>query len=250
MHSVFTFSSSLNFSASFLRILSNLPSQLCGSFLQRSCPGTWPAFFFFQSWICHSHAHSSAWLSFLEGMHSSVQSCLTLCDPVNRSTPGLPIHHQLREFTQTHVHRVSDAIQPSHPLSSPSPPAPNPSQHQSLFQWVNSSHEVAKHLHHKTAKAKFKPFLVCFCPRNLRFCFYHEENRIRKDSRAVLYYSWMVSSKALDMHTVADQHHIISAHHPTHLSFLRQTEAATSVLPEGLQQNCATHWDKSPSAAN
>ena len=63
---------------------------------------------------------------------------------MNRSTPGLPVHHQLPEFTQIHVHRVSDAIQPSHPLSSPSPPAPNLSQHQSLFQWVNSSHEVAK----------------------------------------------------------------------------------------------------------
>ena len=73
-----------------------------------------------------------------------IQSCLTLCDPMHRSTPGLPAHHQLPEFTHTHVHWVSDAIQPSHPLSSPSPPAPNPSQHQSLFQWVNSSHEVAK----------------------------------------------------------------------------------------------------------
>ena len=62
------------------------------------------------------------------------QSCPTLCDPMNHITPGLPVHHQLPEFTQTHVHRVSDAIQPSHPLSSPSPPAPNPSQHQSLFQ--------------------------------------------------------------------------------------------------------------------
>ena len=72
------------------------------------------------------------------------QSCPTLCDPMNRSTPGLPVHHQLLEFIQTHFHRVSDAIQPSHPLSSPSPPAPDPSQHQSLFQWVNSSHEVAK----------------------------------------------------------------------------------------------------------
>ena len=71
---------------------------------------------------------------------SIAQSCLTLCDPMNRSTPGLPVHHQLPEFTQTHVHRVSDGIQPSHPLSSPSPPAPNPSQHQSLFKWVNSSH--------------------------------------------------------------------------------------------------------------
>ena len=74
---------------------------------------------------------------------SVAQSCRTLCDPMNRSTPGLPVHHQLPEFTQTHVHQVSDAIQPSHPLSSPSPSAPNPSQHQSLFQWVNSSHEVA-----------------------------------------------------------------------------------------------------------
>ena len=65
---------------------------------------------------------------------SVAQSCLTLCDPMNRSTPGLPVHHQLPEFTQTHVHQVSDTIQPSHPRSSPSPPALNPSQHHSLFQ--------------------------------------------------------------------------------------------------------------------
>ena len=65
---------------------------------------------------------------------SVAQSCPTLCYTMNRSTSGLPVHYQLPEFTQTHVHRVSDAIQPSHPLSSPSPPAPNPSQHQSLFQ--------------------------------------------------------------------------------------------------------------------
>ena len=64
---------------------------------------------------------------------SVAQSRLTLCDPMNHSTPGLSVHHQLPEFTQTHVHRVADAIQPSHPLSSPSPPAPNPSQHQGLF---------------------------------------------------------------------------------------------------------------------
>ena len=75
---------------------------------------------------------------------SVVQSCPTLCNPMNHRTPGLPVHHQLPEFTQTHVHRVGDAIQPSHPLSSPSPPAPNPSQDQSPFQWVNSLHEVAK----------------------------------------------------------------------------------------------------------
>ena len=76
--------------------------------------------------------------------NSVAQSCPTLCDPMNRSTPGLPVHHQLLGSTQTHVHQVGDAIQPSHPLSSPSPPACNPSQHQSLFQWVNSLHEVAK----------------------------------------------------------------------------------------------------------
>ena len=77
-------------------------------------------------------------------IRSVAQSCPTLCDPMNCSTLGLPVHHQLPEFTETHVHQVSDAIQPSHPLSSPSLPAPNPSQHQSLFQWVNTSHEVAK----------------------------------------------------------------------------------------------------------
>ena len=75
---------------------------------------------------------------------SVAQLCPTLCDPMNRSMPDLPVHHQLLEFTQTHVHRVGDAIQPSHPLSSPSPPTLNPSQHQGLYQWVNSSQEVAQ----------------------------------------------------------------------------------------------------------
>ena len=75
---------------------------------------------------------------------SVAQSCQTLYDPMNCSTPGLPVHHQLLQITQTHIRWVSDAIQPSHPRSSPSPPAPNPSQHQSLFQWVNSLHQVAK----------------------------------------------------------------------------------------------------------
>ena len=79
---------------------------------------------------------------------SVTQSCPTLYDPMNRSTPGLPVHHQLPGFTQTHVHRVSDAIQPSHPLSFPSPPAPNPSQHQSfpmsqLFAWGGQSTGVS-----------------------------------------------------------------------------------------------------------
>ena len=75
---------------------------------------------------------------------SVTQLCLTLHDPMNCSTAGFSVNHQLPEFTQTHVHWLSDAIQPSHPLSSPSPPAPNPSQHQTLFQWVNSSHQMAK----------------------------------------------------------------------------------------------------------
>ena len=73
-------------------------------------------------------------LALSDQITSVAQLCPTLFDPMNRSMSGLPVHHQLPEFTQTHVHQVSDAIQPSHPLSSPSPPAPSPSQHQSLFQ--------------------------------------------------------------------------------------------------------------------
>ena len=87
---------------------------------------------------------------------SVAQLSPTLCDPMNRSTPGLPVYHQLLEFTQTHAHRVSDAIQPSHSLSSPSPPAPNPSQHQGLFQWVNSSHQVAKVLEFQLQHQSFQ----------------------------------------------------------------------------------------------
>ena len=91
-------------------------------------------------WVQWDNIHKA-----LQTVSSSVaQLCLTLCNPMNCSTPGLRVHHQLPDFTQTHIHWVSDAIQPSHPLSSPSPPAPNPSQHQSLFQWVNSSYDMAK----------------------------------------------------------------------------------------------------------
>ena len=75
---------------------------------------------------------------------SVAQSCLTFCNHVDCSTPGLPIRYQLPEFAQTHVHRVGDVLQPSHPLSSPSPPAFSLSQHQGLFQWVSSLHQVAK----------------------------------------------------------------------------------------------------------
>ena len=87
---------------------------------------------------------------------SVAQSCPTLCDPKNHSMPGLPVHYQLPEFTQTHAHRVGDAIQPSHPLLRPSPPAPNPSQHQGLFQWVSSSHEVAKVLEFQLQHQSFQ----------------------------------------------------------------------------------------------
>ena len=109
--------------SSFLSLLTISSTPVCRLWFTTDIPG--------------SQAFSSVQFS------SAAQSCLTLCDPMNR-TPGLPVHHQLSEFTQTHVHWVGDAIQPSHPLLSPTPPAPNPSQHQGLFQWVNSSHEVAK----------------------------------------------------------------------------------------------------------
>ena len=87
---------------------------------------------------------------------SVTQSCLTLCDPMNRSMPGLPVHHQLLEFTQTHIHWVGEAIQPSHPLSSPSPPAFNLSQHQGLFKWVSSLHQVAKMLEFQLQHQSFQ----------------------------------------------------------------------------------------------
>ena len=95
------------------------------------------------------------------------QSCPNLCNPMNCSMPGLPVHHQLPEFTQTYVHGIDDAIQPSHPLSSPSPPALNLSQHQGLFQWVNSSHEVAKVLEFQLQHHSFQ--------RNPRACLLQNE---------------------------------------------------------------------------
>ena len=103
---------------------------------------------------------------------------------MNRSTPSLPVHHQLLEFTQTHIHWVSDAIQPSHPLSSPSPPAPNPSQHQSLFQWVNSSHEVAKVLevltkgYFKLSSSVAKLYLMLIKNTSLLLMFLSEEDNL------------------------------------------------------------------------
>ena len=102
---------------------------------------------FAANWLCHVDKITFSQFS---------RSVVSLCDPMNRSTPGLPVHHQLPEFTQTHVHRVGDAIQPSHPLSSPSPPAPNPSQLQGLFQWVNCSHQVAKVLEFQLQHQSFQ----------------------------------------------------------------------------------------------
>ena len=87
---------------------------------------------------------------------SVTQWCPTLCDPMNHSMPGLPVHHQLLEFTQTHVHWVSDAIQPSHPLSCLFPPAFNLSQHQGLFKWVSPLHQVAKILEFQLQHQSFQ----------------------------------------------------------------------------------------------
>ena len=92
----------------------------------------------------------------IQSVSSVAQSCPTLCDPMNRSMPGLPVHHQLPEFTQTHVHWVSDAIQPSHPLSTPFPPAFNLSLHQGLFQWLSSLHQVAKVLEFQLQHQSFQ----------------------------------------------------------------------------------------------
>ena len=100
----------------------------------------------------------SSHIYLLMSLHfSSVsQSCPTLCDRMNRSMPGLPVHHELSELTQTHVHWVCDAIQPSHPLSSPSPPALNLSQHQDLFKWVSSLHQVARVLEFQLQHQSFQ----------------------------------------------------------------------------------------------
>ena len=94
--------------------------------------------------LCNMENIANVFNNYSVQFNSVTQLCLTLCDPMNHSMLGLPGHHQLLELTQTHVHRVGDAIQPSHPLSSPAPSVSNPFQHQSLFQWSNSSHEVAK----------------------------------------------------------------------------------------------------------
>ena len=114
-----------------------------------------------QQWSLRSHTLVSCkTLKYLpekiDAFRSVTQSCPTLWDPMDCSTSDLPVHHQILQFTQTRVHWVSDAIQPSHPLSSPSPPALNLSQHQSLFKWVSSLHEVAKGLEFQLQHQSFQ----------------------------------------------------------------------------------------------
>ena len=106
--------------------------------------------YFLHLWLCLCFPNTFLCTFLLDSpsvqFTSVTQSCPTPWDPMNCIMPGLPVHYQLPEFNQTQVHQVSDASQPSHPLSSPFPPTPNPSQHQGLFQWVNSLHQVAKEL--------------------------------------------------------------------------------------------------------
>ena len=106
-----------------------------------------------QSLLAVNEHHSRYFVSSVQFSHSVVSDSLW---PHDRSMPGLPVHHQLLESTQTHVHWVGDAIQPSHPLLAPSPPAPNPSQHQGLFQWVSCSHQVAKVLEFQVQHQSFQ----------------------------------------------------------------------------------------------
>ena len=122
-------------SASIVPVQLNFDSFLLSFLSVMFCPG--------REVCCYSSEFVGPGLHWPLSVSSVVQSCPTLCHPMNRSTPGFPVHHQLPQFTHTHVHRVDDAIQPSHPLPSPSPPALDLSQHQGLFQWVSSSHQVA-----------------------------------------------------------------------------------------------------------
>ena len=126
-------------------------NQKIWDFWNQSFPGIWPLKRL-NFRVSHTNSlegqtpkSTIEWYLFLN-IYQSVQllSRVWLCDPMDCSTPGFPVHHQLPELAQTHVHRVSDAIQPSHPLSSPSPPAFNLPQHQGIFQWVSSLHQVTK----------------------------------------------------------------------------------------------------------
>ena len=145
----------------FSRTLSKFVTRFCSSPLCFSLLGTISFLRYLLSFLSFFLFFFEAFCFLRDIQISSVtQLCPTLCDPMDCSTPGLPVHHQFPEFTQTHVHWVSDAIQPPHPLSSPSPPAISLSQHQSLFKWVSSSQKVAKvlefHLQHQSFQWIFR----------------------------------------------------------------------------------------------
>ena len=132
------------------------PGERNGSPLQYSCLEN-PV----DSRVWHAIVHRVARVGHVQ-FNAVTQSCLTLCDPMNCSMPGLPVHHQLLEFTQTHVHWVGDAIQPSHPLSSPSPPAFNLSQHQGLSKWVSSLWTKYWSFSFNTSPSNERPGLISF----------------------------------------------------------------------------------------
>ena len=127
---------------------------------------------------------------------SFTQSHLTLCDPMDCSVPGFPVHHQLQELAQTHVHRVSDAIQLSHPLLSPSPPAFNLSQHQSLFQWANSSHQVAKVLEFQLQHQSFQWIFRTGIPLGFTGWISLQESSSRAFSNTTFQKQWMLPCSA------------------------------------------------------
>jgi len=115
-----------------------------------------------------------------KGFSSVAQSCSTICDPTDCSMPDLPVHHQFPQFTQTHVHWVGDAIQPSHPLSSSSPPTFSVSQHQGIFQWVSSSHQVAKVLESQLQHQSFQWILKDWFPSGWTDCISLQSQRLSR----------------------------------------------------------------------
>ena len=120
------------------------------------CVHIYTFIYFSLNWWSYTVDSSPFWVHPSVQFSSVAQLCMTFCNPMDCSTPGLPVHHQLPESTQTHVHWVCDAIQPSHPLSSPSPPAFNLAQHQCLFQWVSSLHQVARVLEFQLQHQSFQ----------------------------------------------------------------------------------------------
>ena len=154
-HLRFSLTSGMRFSMCYVR-----PTEICSHMLKYmiwNCSRT-------DGFLSLLLSGAGDWDRLTSVQFSPSVTCLILCDPVNRSPPRLPVHHQLQELAQTHVHWVGDAIQPSHPLSSPSPPIFNLSQHRWLFQWVSSSNQVAKvsefQLQHQSFQGIFRTDLL------------------------------------------------------------------------------------------